>query len=313
MAKFAFKKKATHTWQHVEINGRSFRKLALKLSDDREIRLTVPQRIAQRYEVHDLLARGGGGVILVALDRKTGHRVLVKALAEYNTYRYDLKQPIDGVTDSLVRMRHHLQSERRILVQLRNQGSNAVPHPNDYVYDVNLGLRGPHRTEFAEEWNFDDEALLSSEPYLVMQFVPGINLKEVVGKYYRGGLDEPLALRLIDQVARVLELIGQPIRMASGQTWELVYQDLKPGNILVDEYGHVTVIDFGGCQLMIDDVLVLHGSHSAGFCARNAGKGNRLVPRPTSTDWAARCFTCWRESTPAKSSPAIPKSPAPAP
>ncbi len=278
MARFALKKKAAYTWEHVEIGGRSFLKLVLALRDDRQIRLTVPSRIAQRYEVQDLLARGGGGVILVAHDRKTGHRVLVKALAEYNTYRYDLKQPLDDIIESLARNRHHLQTERRILVQLRNLGSSAVPHPNDYVYDVNQGLRGPYRTEFGEEWTFDEEVLLASEPYLVMQFAPGMNLKEVVAKYYRNGLDEHSALRLIDQVARVLELIEQPIRMANGQTWELVYQDLKPGNILVDEYGHVTVIDFGGCQLMIDDVLVLHGSHSAGYCAPECGQGEPIGP-----------------------------------
>ena len=260
-------------WETFDHRGRPFVRFDLRVRDDRVVRFSVAERIADRYEVVGVLARGGGGVILVAQDLKTQHRVLIKALSEYETGRVDLEQPLDDFVESLRRSRHHLQTERRLLVQLRNKGCNAVPHPNDFVFDYNAVLAGPHRTFSGQEWELDDAGLLNSEPYLVMQHVAGVSLKDVLENYYRGGLEEAVALRIIDQVARVIELLQQPLQLSNGQTWNLVYQDLKPGNILVDEYGHATVLDFGGCQLEIEGTLVLHGSHSPGYCAPECGQG----------------------------------------
>jgi serine/threonine protein kinase len=69
----------------------------------------------------------------------------------------------------------------------------------------------------------------------------------------------------------VIELLQQPMTLSNGQTWQLVYQDLKPGNIIVDRSGRATVLDFGGCQVVVDGTLVLNGSHSNGYCAPECG------------------------------------------
>ena len=264
-------------WQSFDYRGRCFFDIVVPVHNDREVRLTVAQKIADRYEVQDVLTRGGGGVILVAKDLHTGSPVLVKAFLEYNTERDDLSEPLKGVIESLRRSRHHLQTERRILVQLHNIGCNAVPHPNDYVFDANPALEGPHKTDAGETWQFDDFALITSEPYLVMQYVPGKSLQDLLEKQYSQGFEEPVALAIIDQVARVIELVEQPLKLSNGQTWELVYQDLKPGNILVDRSGQTTVLDFGGCQLIIDNMLVLNGSHSPGYCAPECGKWDEAI------------------------------------
>lgn len=257
-------------WKLFDYRGDRFYQFGVPVRDDREIPFTIAQRIAGRYDVQEMLTRGGGGVIFVAHDVRTRRTVLIKALADYDLQRVDLDEPFEEMVESVRRTRHHLQTERRLLVRLRNSGCNAVPHPNDYVFDANPVLEGPHRAQSGEVWRFDDTELLTTEPYLVMQHVPGMSLQELLDERYRR-IDESTALRIIDHAARVVELLQQPIELSNGQTWQIVYQDMKPGNIIVDRQGRASVLDFGGCQVVIDGTLVLRGSHSPGYCAPECG------------------------------------------
>jgi serine/threonine protein kinase len=77
--------------------------------------------------------------------------------------------------------------------------------------------------------------------FLVMDYVPGINLQRLVEKL--GPLDEPRAVDLIRQAAVALAHVH-----ASG----LVHRDIKPGNLLVDAAGVVTLLDMGLVRF-IDD------------------------------------------------------------
>src|SRR5207244_13511776 len=51
-------------------------------------------------------------------------------------------------------------------------------------------------------------------------------------------------------------------------TWQLIYQDLKPANLLISSQDRVTVIDLGGCQLLNIDSgqKLLPGAAHAGYC-----------------------------------------------
>lgn len=270
-------------WETFEVRGRRYFWFPVRFRDGDEIAFTIARQLADRYEIRDVLARGGDGLILEAVDLRTGGRVLVKGLVWHKAVRAHLNEPIEEFIEQVRRARHHLQTERRLLVQLRRRGSNAVPHPNDYVFDANPMLEGPHFTLEDEEWRFDDWTLIDSEPYLVLERVSGTSLQDLLEHREGEPLDEWLAVRIIDQAATVLELLNEPLHMSNGQTWQLVYQDMKPGNLLVDARGRVTVLDFGGCQLVIDGTLVLHGAHSAGYCAPECGPENP-EPIPLSAD-----------------------------
>lgn len=70
--------------------------------------------------------------------------------------------------------------------------------------------------------------------YYLMEFVPGISLEKWMEK---NPLPKPkVAIGLVKQIADALRAFHQS---------ETIHQDLKPGNIIVDDKQHVTVIDFG--------------------------------------------------------------------
>jgi serine/threonine protein kinase len=245
----------------ITYGGRRF--MRIKLSVRRKSTLcTVPQRIAGRYEVREMLAHGGGGIVLVGYDVPTNHEVLIKAALGYRLKRYARHHDTAGALEHLRRVRHRLQTERRILVQLRRRGANAVPHPHNFVYDFNPGLTEPLP---GTSWRLEDPDLLASEPFLVMQWIHGIGLDALRRQRYPDAMPPPLALDLVQQVVAVLQLLHRPFQL-EGRTWELVYQDIKPANILVSDGNRATLVDFGGCQLVIDGTLVLNGAHTPGYC-----------------------------------------------
>jgi serine/threonine protein kinase len=178
----------------------------------------------------------------------------------------------EGFTNQLRVPRKTLETERRILVLLRNGGCNAVPHPNDFVFDRNPQLTGPYRTEDGSSWTFDDAEMIDAEPYLIMEALSGRSLEDLLrppGATEGRPLSEARSLRIMYQAAGVLRALHQPRKMRPGMTWRLIYQDLKPANLLVSELDRVTVLDLGGCQLLNLDSgqKLLPGACTAGYCA----------------------------------------------
>jgi serine/threonine protein kinase len=213
-------------------------------------------------------ASGGMGLLLEGLDLRTRARVLIKTILRYDIVPYARVADREGFTNQLRLPRKTLEVERRILVWLRNAGSNAVPHPNDFVFDVNPLLEGPYQTEDGPEWRYDDAEMVAAEPYLVMEILSGRPLDEVLRSQPAGRLPEDRALRIVHQVALVLGTLHRPVPLRPGMTWRLVYQDLKPANLLLGDQDRVSVVDLGGCQLINLDTgqKLLPGACTAGYC-----------------------------------------------
>jgi serine/threonine protein kinase len=211
--------------------------------------LVVAQPLAGRYRIEALLAVSGSAVLLEARDLRTGRDVVIKALrAEAVRPPPPGVEPSVWLTEEVRRARHHLQTERRLLVRLRNLGCHDVPHPDDYVFDTN-----PHST------------LGETEPYLVLQRITGATLEALIAAEFPEGMDDATALDLIAPVVRVLELLHEPWRLANGRTWHCIYQDLKPANIMIDGTGRPVLIDFAGSQVVVDGVPVLEGVYTPGY------------------------------------------------
>jgi len=252
------------TWQ-----SRSFVRAEVPHGDNRGKVFTVAQPLAGRYRVEGFFASGGMGLLLEGTDLRTHSRVLLKTNLFYDVIPYARVRDQEGFTNQLRLPRKTLEMERRILVLLRNAGCNAVPHPNDFVYDANPQLAGPYTTDDQQSWSYRDHDMLEAEPYLVMEAVQGESLAAVLAKAPGRRLPEARALRITTQVAAVLQALHAPKPMRPGMTWQLIYQDLKPANVLVSAQDRVTVIDLGGCQLLNLDThqKLLPGAATAGYCA----------------------------------------------
>jgi serine/threonine protein kinase len=248
---------------------RTFLRADVPHGDNQGRPFTVAQPLAGRYQVRGFFASGGMGLLLEGEDLRTGASVLIKSILHYDVVPYARVQDREGFTTQLRVPRKTLETERRILVLLRNAGCNAVPHPNDFVYDINPLLAGPYRTEEGTEWVYDDAEMIAAEPYLVMERVAGTSLEEVLGQAPGKKLPEARCLRIMYQVADVLETLHRPKPLRPGMTWQLIYQDLKPANLLLSAQDRVTVLDLGGCQLLNLEAAqkLLPGACTAGYCA----------------------------------------------
>jgi serine/threonine protein kinase len=254
--------------QVVTRDGRDFLKAQVPRGDNRGRTFTIAQPLAGRYQVERFFASGGMGLLLQGSDLRTGTQVLIKSILHYDVIPYARVRDRDGFTNHLRVPRKTLEMERRILVLLRNAGCNAVPHPNDFVYDTNPQLEGPYHTEDKGTWQYDDVEMISSEPYLIMEMIRGQSLEEVLERSPGKKLSEARAVRIMYQVTDVLRALHEPAPMRPGMTWRLIYQDLKPGNILLSEQDRVTVLDLGGCQLINLDSgqKLLPGACTPGYC-----------------------------------------------
>lgn len=253
----------TFTWQ-----DRPFLRAEVPQGDNRGKAFTVAQPLAGRYQIVRFFASGGMGLLLEGLDLRTSGRVLIKATLNYDVVPYARVRDQEGFTNQLRLPRKTLEMERRILVLLRNAGCNAVPHPNDFVYDANPQLAGPYATDNRGEWTYDDAEMVGAEPYLIMEMVEGRSLEEVLREAPGKKLGEVRSLRIMTQVAQVLRTLHEPKPMRQGMTWQLIYQDLKPANLLLSALDRVTVLDLGGCQLINLDTKqkLLPGAATPGYC-----------------------------------------------
>ena len=247
---------------------RSFVRATVPSGDNQGKVYTIAQPLAQRYQIVDFFASGGMGLLLKGLDLRTQCKVVIKSNLFYDVIPYARVRDQEGFTNQLRLPRKTLEMERRILVLLRNAGCNAVPHPNDFVFDSNPNLEGPYTTEDRAEWRYADREMLDAEPYLVMEFVQGESLAKVLEKAPERKISEMRALRIMSQVVSVLQILHQPKPMRAGMTWQLIYQDLKPSNLLISSQDRVTVVDLGGCQLLNLDAnqKLLPGAATAGYC-----------------------------------------------
>ena len=157
-----------------------------------------------RYRVVRALGKGGMGAVYLVEDEKLyGKQWAVKELLERFVDAQDRAESVA-----------QFQHEARILVGLR--------HPNlPQIVDA-----------------FEEEG----RHYLVMEFVEGETLEELMEKAAEGIIPEEQALGWAKQVCDVLDYLHS-------HDPPVIFRDLKPGNIMVTPEGQVKLIDFGVARL----------------------------------------------------------------
>jgi serine/threonine protein kinase len=157
-----------------------------------------------RYRIVRTLGKGGMGAVYLVEDEKLfGKQWAVKELLERFVDAQDRAESVA-----------QFQHEARILVGLR--------HPNlPQIIDA-----------------FEEEG----RHYLVMEYVEGKTLEELMEKAAEGVIPEEQALRWAKQVCDVLDYLHS-------HDPPVIFRDLKPGNIMVTPEGQVKLIDFGVARL----------------------------------------------------------------
>ncbi len=171
--------------------------------------MTEPKVLSGRYEIRALLGRGGMAEVHEGVDNRLGRRVAIKLL------RSDLARDPSFHT--------RLKREAQSAAGLNHPGIVAV-------YDSG-------EEEFVESGGSS-----VSVPFIVMEYVEGQTLREVLNEHGTLTVDEALNV-----VAGVLAPLEYSHRNG------IVHRDIKPANVMLTPDGDIKVMDFGIARALKDN------------------------------------------------------------
>src|SRR5215212_9223912 len=170
--------------------------------------MTTPPVLGERYEIGGVLGRGGMAEVHRGRDLRLGREVAVKVL------RHDLARD----PSSQVRFRREAQA------------AASLNHPAIVaVYDTG-----------------EDRTTTGATPYIVMEYVEGETLRDVLRR--EGRLDPERAMSLSADICGALDFSHR-----NG----IVHRDVKPGNVMITPQGTVKVMDFGIARAVSDSAATM--------------------------------------------------------
>ena len=164
--------------------------------------------LGDRYEIGEVIGRGGMAEVHEGRDLRLGRRVAVKIL------RPDLAK------DPTFQARFRREA----------QSAAALNHPNIVaVYDT------------GEDALTSPEGATLTVPYIVMEFVDGMTLRQLLASGRR-----LLPERALEITAGILSALDYAHRHG------IVHRDIKPANVMLTRTGEVKVMDFGIARAVND-------------------------------------------------------------
>lgn len=166
---------------------------------------TEPRVIAGRYRVDELIGHGGMAKVYRGYDLTLGREVAIKVLDP------------ELARDTAFRNRFRLEA----------QAASRMSHPSIVrVFDAG----DPSTSEIGSD----------EPPYIVMELVKGILLKDIISA---GPVPVADAVRYVDGILEALDYSHRA---------GVVHRDIKPGNVMVTDKGQVKVMDFGIARAVSD-------------------------------------------------------------
>ena len=170
--------------------------------------MTTPRVLGSRYEIGEVLGYGGMAEVHRGRDVRLGREVAVKVL------RADLARDPSFQT----RFRREAQA------------AASLNHPAIVaVYDTG-----------------EESDQYQSTPYIVMEYVEGRTLREVLKT--EGRLMPRRAMEIVADVCAALDFSHRNM---------IVHRDVKPGNVMVTRSGAVKVMDFGIARAVADNSITV--------------------------------------------------------
>lgn len=243
-------------WVKYEIDNNT-----LEFKSEQET-IKVPKLIGDRFEVYDILSKGGFGVILKAKNKVLKNREVLIKTSIYNDIKQELIHKYDvSRADTINKRRNDLRNEYQRLIMFRNGGESRMPSVIDVIEGYSPQLYGPHTDQTTGE-EFYLEEFKDNEVYLIMQNIDGINLGEYISKGIENILEERNYKTILLWEVTVLEYMKEIVnifatfhrkRYMESDYFYFIYQDLKPDNIMLTYDKFITLIDFGGI-LMVGNI-----------------------------------------------------------
>ncbi|MBN1261285.1 MAG: serine/threonine protein kinase, partial [Anaerolineae bacterium] len=191
-------------------------------------RLLDPQVVLkERYRIVGPIGQGGMGAVYHAEDLLLPGRVC--AIKE-------ISPDADATPETITQMQEQFRREAEVLARLDHPN---LPKVSDYFTQDN-------------------------REYLVMDFVPGYNLREIVEQAHERNefLEETQVLQWADQLCDALTYLHS-------QSPPILHRDIKPSNIKLTPSGLIKLVDFGLVKLLTSDeartITVVQGRGTAAF------------------------------------------------
>ncbi len=177
-----------------------------------------PRMLAGRYEVRDLIGRGGMAEVHLGYDTRLSRTIAIKLLRS------------DMAEDATFQARFRREA----------QSAAALNHPSIVaVYDS------------GEEQVTGPDGRTRGVPYIVMEYVEGHTVRELLGEGEAVPIDEAVEI-----VTGVLDALEYSHRAG------IVHRDIKPGNIMLTSTGAVKVMDFGIARAIEDSAATVTQTHA---------------------------------------------------
>lgn len=118
--------------------------------------------------------------------------------------------------------------------------------------------------------NIYDVGQIKDKHYIVMEYVDGITLKDLIKE--RGSLLIEESLRIAGEIASAL---------VNAHAHHLVHCDIKPHNILIMQDGRVKVADFGIARVVTSSTITYSGNvvGSVHYISPEQAKGIKITPK----------------------------------
>jgi serine/threonine-protein kinase len=172
------------------------------------------KKLANRYELGEPIGRGGMAEVYEALDTRLNRTVAIKIL------------------------RNDLARDPSFIARFRReaQAAAALNHPTIVaVYDTGEEI-------------FDEGNGVTNVPYIVMEYVNGTTLRDIIKSGRK--LQTERALKIS---------IGVLDALAYSHEHGIIHRDIKPANVMITKNGEVKVMDFGIARALADTKATMTG------------------------------------------------------
>ena len=95
----------------------------------------------------------------------------------------------------------------------------------------------------------------NGRPFYAMRFVSGTSLKDAIDEFHEAKVSDPAGADRSLELRRLLSrFVDVCNTVAYAHSRGVLHRDLKPGNIILDEYGETLVVDWGLAKTEAVDV-----------------------------------------------------------